>query len=337
MTSVKALVTGATGFLGAATVARLRADGVYVRALVRAASAPCEVDERCVGDLRDTPSLARAVAGVDWVIHAGARVSTSGPWEEFEAVNVRATQALIDCAAAAGVRRIVHVSSLSVYAVPADGVRVTEDSPYDDSAGERGLYARSKLAADQVASRAMQGGAPVTIVRPGLLYGPGRLPPLARRVAALGPVRMLLASPDYLLPLAFVDNVADAIGLAARSERAQGRAYTIVDVHARQADYARLYRQVSGARWVPVYAPLAVLRAAVSGAEHAARLLGRSSPITRHQVERTLRSATFETRRAHDELGWQPRVPMEEALRCSFAARRSPAASEAGAPAHSPA
>ena len=334
---MKALVTGATGFLGAAVVARLRADGVRVRALVRSADAACAAEERCVGDLRDVEALRRAVDGVDWVVHAGARVSTHGQWSEFEAVNVAGTEALIQQAIAAGVRRFVHVSSLSVYAVPADGAIVSEDSAYDDGAGERGFYARSKLAADQVASRAMQSGAPLTIVRPGLLYGPGRTPPLARRSVALGPLRVLLASPNYLLPLAYVDNVADAIALAAAAPAAAGRAYTIVDVLARQADYARLYRQVSGARWLPVYVPLSALRAAASGAERVATLLGRRAPITRHQVERTLRSATFLTRRAHDELGWQPRVPLEEALRRSFEPRPRGAADSAGAPAHSPA
>jgi nucleoside-diphosphate-sugar epimerase len=229
------------------------------------------------------------------------------------------------------------VSSLSVYAVPADGATVSEDSPYDDGAGERGFYARSKLAADQVASAAMQAGAPVTIVRPGLLYGPGRKPPLARRVAAVGPLRVLLASPDYRLPLAYVDNVADAIVLAARTPAAVGRSYTIVDVHARQADYARLYRQQSGGRWLAVHAPLGVLRAAASAAERVAALLGRRSPITRHQVERTLRSASFATGRAHDELGWQPRVPLEEALRRSFAGRQPAVRGESGSAVHSPA
>lgn len=334
---MKALVTGATGFLGAATVARLRADGVSVRALVRSEAAGGEADERCVGDLRDAASLARAVDGVDWVVHAGARVSTSGAWEEFEAVNVRATETLIEQAVAAGVRRIVHVSSLSVYAVPADGATITEESPYDDGADERGFYARSKLAADQIACRAMRAGAPLTIVRPGLLYGPGRLPPLARRVVALGPLRVLFASPDYLLPLAYVDNVADAIVLATRGAVAQGRAYTIVDVHARQADYARLYREIGGQRWRPLYAPRPLLRLAASGVEAAARMLGRRAPITRHQVERTLRSATFITRRAHDELGWHPRVPLDDALRHTFAARGVVAADGAPAPAHSPA
>src|SRR5262249_39770312 len=159
-----ALVTGATGFLGAAVVARLRAEGITVRALVRRADTPSEADERVHGDLRDPASLGRALDGVDWVIHAGARVSTEGPWAELEAVNVHATEALIERVAQAGVRRMVHVSSLSVYAVPADGTIVSEDSPYEDGAGDRGFYARSKLAADQLASAAMQAGAPLTIV-----------------------------------------------------------------------------------------------------------------------------------------------------------------------------
>ncbi|MGH7787922.1 MAG: hypothetical protein ACRERC_13690, partial [Candidatus Binatia bacterium] len=160
---------------------------------------------------------------------------------------------------------------------------------------------------------------------------------LARRAVAAGPLRVMLASPNYLLPLAYVDNVADAIVLAARRPEARGRAYTIVDVHARQGDYARLYRQTSGASWHPVYVPLGLLRLAVSAAEMAAGRLGRRSPITRHQVERTLRSATFVTRRAHDELGWQPRVPIDEALRRSFAAPPGGTTGAPAAPAQSPA
>ena len=236
---MKALVTGATGFLGAATVARLRAEGITVRALVRPGRRS-QADEQIEGDLCDAASLTRAVEGVDWVIHAGARVSTSGRWEEFEAANVHATETIIQRAMAAGVSRIVHVSSLSVYAVPVDGATITEESAYDDDGGERGFYARSKLAADRVAMAAIAAGAPLTVVRPGLLYGPGRTPPLARRAIAAGPLRVMLASPNYLLPLAYVDNVADALLLAARRPEAQGRAYTIVDVHARQGDYARL-------------------------------------------------------------------------------------------------
>jgi nucleoside-diphosphate-sugar epimerase len=258
-------------------------------------------------------------------VHAGARVATTGAWEEFEATNVTATKDLIELARAAGVRRIVHVSSLSVYAVAADGAVVREDSAYDDAGGERGFYARSKLLADQAAMAAIAAGAPVTVIRPGLLYGPGQRPPLARRSIGVGPLRLLMARRGYLLPLAYVENVADAIALAVTSPAAAGRAYTIVDVHAPQADYARLYRQVQGANWFPVYLPLGIVRAGVSGVEKLARLAGRRAPISRHQVDRTLRSATFSTRRAREELGWQPRIALDEALRRSFAAPATPA------------
>lgn len=318
---MKALVTGATGFLGAAVTARLRAGGVAVRALVRGGRRGTAADEECVGDLCDADSLARAVDGVDWVVHAGARVSTAGAWEEFEAVNVRGTEALIERALAAGVRRIVHVSSLSVFAVGHDGATIEEDGAYEDAAEDRGGYARSKLAADQFASAAMRRGAPIAVVRPGLLFGPGRLPPLARRSAALGPLRLILTRPDYLLPLAYVENVADAIALAVQSEAAAGHAYTIVDVHARQADYVRLYHRLGRVRGRPVYVPVGLLRATAAILERGARALRRRPPITLHQVDRTLFSATFSSRRAREQLGWEPRVPLEEALRRTFAAQ----------------
>jgi nucleoside-diphosphate-sugar epimerase len=334
---MRALVTGATGFLGRAIVARLRADGHRVRALVRDPAAACAAEERCIGDLRDREALRRAIEGVDAVVHAAARVSTIGTWEEFEAVNVRATEQVIACAVAAGVRRIVHVSSLSVYGVPYDGATITEESPYEAGGDERGLYARSKLAADRVAQTAAAAGAPVTIVRPGILYGPGRHPSLARRAVAVGPVRLILASPQYRLPLAYVDNIADAIALALATERAAGRTYTLVDVHAPQAEYARLYREASGATWRAVYVPLGIVRLAAMAAERGARLFGRTPPLTRHQVERTIRSAVFTTDRAREELGWQPRVELREALRRSFASASDASTPETGAPAHSPA
>jgi nucleoside-diphosphate-sugar epimerase len=315
------LVTGAAGFLGGALVARLRADRLRVRAFVRPGRA-VDGDERVEGDLRDRGALERAVVGVDYVVHAGARVATTGSWDEFEATNVDATTALIEAARAAGVRRMVHISSLSVYAVPADGAVITEDSPYDDGGGERGCYARSKLLADRAAMAAIAAGAPVTVVRPGLLYGPGQRPSLARRAIGIGPLRLLLARRGYLLPLAYVENVADAIALALARDAARGRAYTIVDVHAPQAAYARLYRQMQGGNWVPIYLPLGLVRGGVSAIETLARLVGRRAPISRHQVERTLRSATFSTRRAREELGWQPRIALDEALRRSFTAPR---------------
>jgi nucleoside-diphosphate-sugar epimerase len=144
------------------------------------------------------------------------------------------------------------------------------------------------------------------------------MPPLARRAVRVGPLRVVLASPEYLLPLAYVENVADALSLAVRVPAAVGRAYTVVDTHAHQGDYARLYRRVSGKRWLAFYAPPALLGMGIGAIEKMARAVGKRSPITRHQVERTLRSARFDVSRAERELGWRPRVCLEDALRRSF-------------------
>lgn len=320
---MRTLVTGATGFVGAAVLRRIAADeGEIARAMVRPGTAGrCAAAEVIEGDLADPSSFAAALDGVDRVIHAGARVATSGSWDEFHAVNVRGTEALIEASERAGVGHFVHVSSLSVYDVPGDGVTVHEDSPLETGADERGFYARSKLEADRVAQAAIARGAPVTIVRPGLIFGPGRKVPLARRAVAAGPFRLLLSSPDYLLPMSFVDNVADALVLASRRPEAIGRIYTVVDEHVRQADYARMFRQASGESWRALFVPPVVIRSAASLVERAARAAGRRPPLSRHQVERTLRSARFDGSRARAELEWHPRVPIFEGLRRSFAAR----------------
>lgn len=327
---IRALVTGANGLLGRALVTRLRADGVIVRAFVRPGQANQSLaDETCYGDLADTESLRRAIGSeTDWIFHAGARVRTDGSWRDFENVNVLATAEILRLAVQGGVRRIIHVSSLGVYGVPHDGAVISEESAFDEGATERGFYARSKAEADRLVLAAMEKGVPAVIVRPGLLYGPGKKPPLGRRVLSLGPIRVVLAGRDYLLPLAYVDNVAAALCLAASREGAVGRAYTIVDAHVRQEDHLRLYREVTGASWRAVYLPLGGVRLAARAIEAVASGLGRRPPITTHQVERTLRSARFDGRRASEELGWSPHIELRDSMQRSLlVARRTDAPS----------
>jgi len=323
---LRTLVTGASGFLGGAILRQLAGgdDCGQVRVLVRPGrTVSGDSVEIAEGDLSDPRTFGAALEGVDVVIHAGARVSTSGSWEDFAAANVRGTQELIAASEKAGVDHFVHVSSLSVYDIAADGASLDEDSPLESGSQDRGFYSRSKLEADLVAQKAMKRSAPVTIVRPGLLFGPGRPVPLARRSVAAGPFRLILASPGYLMPMAFVDNVADAIVLASRCPQAIGRAYTLIDDHVRQDDYARVFRDASGQSWRPIYIPPVLIRTAVSVVEGAARAVGRTPPMTRHQVDRTLRSARFDGSRARRELDWQPKVPVSEALQRSFEANRS--------------
>ncbi len=318
---MKALVTGANGFLGRSITRRLLHEGIDVRALVRPGRPlDCAGAERCEGDICDDTAVARAVRGVDWVIHAAARVATLGSWEEFAEVNVRGTRRVIRAAVAANVHRIVHISSLSVYAVPYDGVTITEEAPYESETDTRGAYSRSKLAADRLALDAARRGAPVVVLRPGLLYGPGKRPPLARQSFTVGGVKLILATPHYTLPMAFVDNVADAALLAARCAAAVGGAFTIVDANVRQADYLASYRAASGETWRSVFLPVGAVALAALVAERGLRLLRRRSPVTSHQVRRATRGAHYDCARAERVLGWRPAVALQEGLRRAFAA-----------------
>jgi nucleoside-diphosphate-sugar epimerase len=230
---------------------------------------------------------------------------------------------VIRAARAAGVQRIVHISSLSVYDVPRDDVTITEDSPYESEANARGHYSRSKLAADRLALWEAGRGAPVVVLRPGLLYGPGKRPPLARQSFSAGRWRFILADRQYALPLSYVDNVADAILLAARAADAAGEAFTIVDENTPQAAYVGSYLQASGEDWRPVYLPVRLAAAAALVLERALRIARRRSPITYHQVRRATLRAHFDCSRAYKVLGWRPAVPITEGLRRTFESLRT--------------
>ena len=324
---MKALVTGANGFLGQAVVRRLQREKVAVRAFVRPGRAhEAEGVELCEGDLCNEASVAAAVCGVDWVIHAAARVTTTGTWEEFAEANIRGTRRVIRAARAAGVQRIVHISSLSVYDVPQDGITISEESPYESESNARGHYSRSKLAADRLALWEAAHGTPVVVLRPGLLYGPGKRPPLARQSFSKGGFRFILATPRYTLPFSYTDNVADAVLLALQAPEAVGKAFTVVDANVAQADLVSLYRAAARERWRPVFLPVGLIAAAAWGVERGCRLARRRPPITSHQIRRATRRALYDCSTAERVLGWRPAIGVAEGLQRSFASLRRAAA-----------
>ncbi|GBD25691.1 3 beta-hydroxysteroid dehydrogenase/Delta 5--_4-isomerase [bacterium HR30] len=315
---MRVLITGAAGFLGRALVDACLQQGWEVRAAVRRHRGepwPRGVEE-LVGDLTDQDFVQRSVSQVHGVIHAAARVTTTGSWEDFASVNVRATMALLQAARSAGVGTFVHVSSLSVYDVPADNSTLTENSSYESETNARGHYSRSKLAADRAVLWEARQGAPALVLRPGLLWGPGRQPPLARQIVAWRDWRFVLARKDYPLPLSHVRSVAlAAVRGLEKGTVVTGRAFNVVDVHVPQKVWLDAYRELTGVRWRPVYLPVRLVAASARAVEGTLRLLGRRSPLTYHQVARATRRAYYECASAESLLGWQPRTTWREDLR----------------------
>ena len=191
---MRACVTGGTGFIGRALLRRLLADSAQVRALARPSRRADELEawgaEVIRGDLSDPAAVERAVADAEVVYHAAAKLNPPGARAEFFEANVRGTERVLQACLQAGVGRVVYLSSLAVYGPVREGERIDEDTPFDDVPEQRDLYAQSKIAADELAvSFAGKNGLPVAILRPGLVYGPGRplpagLPPRAASTPA---------------------------------------------------------------------------------------------------------------------------------------------------------
>lgn len=174
---MRALVTGASGFVGAHTCAALISEGHTVRAFVRSsekldrAMAPLGVapDEVATGDVLDTGSVREAASGCDSVVNAANvyRFSTLDA-DEMHQVNLTGTENVLSAAVDAGCTTVVHVSSM-VALLPSDGP-IPADPPIGQRSGN--AYPDSKIASEEIARRYQDGGAPVVTVYPGQVFGP---------------------------------------------------------------------------------------------------------------------------------------------------------------------
>jgi nucleoside-diphosphate-sugar epimerase len=224
----RVLVTGATGFVGRAVVAALAADGEEVRAAVRHAPEPPFPPGVAVvrhGDLAEPVDWTPLLAGIDCAVHL-AGIAHAGPGiaeERYDRVNHRATEALADAARAAGVARLVFISSIRAQTGPAAGHVVSErDEPRPTDP-----YGRSKLAAERAVARS---GAPFTILRPVLVYGPGVKGNLRAltQLAAL-PVPLPFAALTARRSLVSLANLAAAITFVLRHEACARETYVVTD------------------------------------------------------------------------------------------------------------
>jgi dihydroflavonol-4-reductase len=315
---IDALVTGGTGFVGANVVRELLAQGRTVRVLARPrgerralAGLRVEIAE---GDLLDSASLRRAVAGVHTVFHVAAdyRLWAPDPRELFRA-NVEGTRAVLQSAADAGVARVVYTSTVGALGIPPDGSPGTEDTPVSlrDMVGP---YKASKFLAEQVALGFARAGLPVVIVNPSAPVGPWDVKPTptGRMVVDFLEGRML-ATLDTGLNVVHVRDVARGHLLAAERGKL-GDKYILGHANLSLAEIGALLAEIAGSRAPRLRIPYAVAWLAAAGMEVAARATGTAPRVPLTAVRMAKKRMYFSPAKAVSELGL-PQTPAREALR----------------------
>ena len=226
------LLTGATGFVGSHVAAALVARGDTVRTLARAGSDTAFIESLGVtvvrGDLSDAEAIKRAVEGCDVVVHCAAKVGDWGHVDGYRAVNVEGLRNLLDATLGKPLHRFVHVSSLGVYAARHHyATDETEPLPNDHIDG----YTQSKVESERLALQYYRKQkVPVTILRPGFVYGPRDRTVLPRLVARLKERTVIyIARGRFALNTTYVGNLVDAIFLAVETPAAVGEVFNVTD------------------------------------------------------------------------------------------------------------
>ncbi len=313
------LVTGATGFVGAAVARRLIAAGKSLRFLVRAGSDTRNIDglpgARAIGDLGDAASLKKAADGCDAVFHVAAdyRLWVPNPAEIYR-INVEGSVALVRAATAAGARRIVYCSSVAVLGINKDGTPSDEDTPVA-LADMIGHYKRSKFLAEEAVRKLVAAEkAPVVIVNPSTPVGPRdvRPTPTGRliRDAALG---KMPAYVDTGLNIVHVDDVAEGHLLAFEKGRV-GERYILGGDDMPLREILAVIAAAAGRKPPSVRLPRRALYPLAVGVEAWARFVSKKEPLfTVDGLRMAAKLMYFSSAKAKRELGYAPR-PGRDAL-----------------------
>ncbi len=230
MKQAKILVTGASGFLGCRLVERLLMEGnVSVRAMAHRPGQASRLARLSVeiiwSDITDQTQAAKAVEGCDIVVHCA--YGAAGSKAQNKKVTGKGTRILAECAAAVGVRRFIHISTVAVYSYfPPDSV--TETSTFVRSGDP---YCDNKIEAERIIWNIMEKqGLPATILRMGNIYGPFSGPWTVRPLSHIRDgIVAVVDGGNHLSNMIFIDNAVEAILLSIRNEKAIGEAFFIID------------------------------------------------------------------------------------------------------------
>lgn len=268
---MRVFLTGATGFIGGRLARRLRDRGDDVVALVRSPErasalreAGCELVE---GDLADVPAIKRGLSGCDAAVHAAAVYKVGIPRGERQAMfdaNVGGTERVLDAAIEAGIGKIVYVSTVNVFGnTRGQIVDESYERRPDDGDGYLSSYDESKYLSHQAARERIAKGAPIVIVQPGGVYGPGDHSEIGNFIdqASKGKLRFMVF-PELGFNLVHVDDVAEGILLALERGK-PGESYVLGGQITRMKELVAKTAEVAGRKPPKRSLPVALMKLSI--------------------------------------------------------------------------
>jgi nucleoside-diphosphate-sugar epimerase len=313
---MNALVTGATGFTGGRLSQWLVARGDRVRALVRdrrragpLVAAGIEIVE---GDLTKPGDIRRAVEGVEVVYNIAALYrSASLPAATYRAVNATAVGTIVELAKAAGVRRVVHCSTVGVHG-DVEYPPANEDAPLRPG----DIYQETKLEGERIGvEAARRAGMDLVITRPTGIYGPEdrRLLKLIGGVARRRFV--MLGSGRIFYHLTYIDDLCEGFRLCATVPAAKGRTYILAGGEVTTLEeLVKIIAEVAGVAPPRLRLPVWPVWLAGAACEALAAPFRMEPPLYRRRVDFFTKSRAFDTTRARTELGFHPAVGLREGI-----------------------
>lgn len=306
------LVTGATGFIGPFLIRKLSSLGHTCRCLMRKGSNIDALKEFNVdyvtGDVTDAATLHYIAEGIDCLIHMatlGHMSNFTVSENMFDEVNVHGTVNIMKTAQSAGVKQIVHCSSVAAMGICKD-MPATEKSecfPHHP-------YGRSKLKAEkEVLQMVKQNGLPAVIIRFSMVYGPGDKRDMLKltRMAKKG-LFPRVGKKAKLTPLIHVEDAVEGI-LAATEKGKPGEIYLITNPRSEEFDNIRMVIQEAlGIKKTALYIPERLALAMAFFAEKTFSLFGKTPPVSRKNIESTLADRVFSIEKAQKELGFNPKI-----------------------------
>ena len=315
-TKKRVLVTGATGFTGGALAKKLVQQGDEVVALVRATANTQHLKDLgvslVIGDICQREAVIRAAQGVDIIYHIAAVYRTAGHSDQYyQEVNVGGVQNVIDAARANQVLRSVHCSTIGVHG-DIEEIPSNEESPFNPG----DIYQRTKLAGEELFASAMANGLSGSIFRPGAIYGPGDMRLLKMFKQIKRGFFPLFGGGKNLYHLSYIDDLTDGIILCAEHPAAVGERFILCsNEYGTLAKLSSTIAAQLGVKPPRLAPPVWPLMLAAKVCEALCKPLGIDPPLHTRRVEFFVKSRAFSNKKAHDLIGFEPKISTEEGVR----------------------